>query len=106
MTPIESKRLIATFMNYAGGKPLTDELLLTLYNDWNSIMPVVDKIEDIIVDGDNSFNVTIGATNYCVIQDSWGELIEISDIYRETKLLTVEATIVKFIQWYYLNQIT
>lgn len=50
MTPIESKRLIATFMNYAGGKPLTDELLLTLYNDWNSLAPVLKKIRALDVD--------------------------------------------------------
>jgi hypothetical protein len=44
-TRIENKRLIATFMEYANGKPLTDSLLNSLYNDWNSIIPVIQEIK-------------------------------------------------------------
>jgi hypothetical protein len=44
-TRIENKRLLATFMNYANGKPLTPSLLDTLYNDWNSIIPIVQEIK-------------------------------------------------------------
>lgn len=44
-TTIETKRLIAKFMNYANNRPLTDELLKSLYNDWNSLMEVDEKIK-------------------------------------------------------------
>jgi hypothetical protein len=42
---LDNKRLIATFMNYANGKPLTDGLLDSLYNDWNSVIPVIQEIK-------------------------------------------------------------
>lgn len=41
---IEDKRMIAAFMNYAGGRPCTDELLSNQYNDWDSLFSVGDKI--------------------------------------------------------------
>ena len=44
MNTIENNKLIAEFMGYANKRPLTDSLLEKLYNDWNSIMPVVEKI--------------------------------------------------------------
>ena len=44
-TRIENKRLVATFMNYANGRPLTDDLLDKLYNDWNEIIPVVQEVK-------------------------------------------------------------
>lgn len=68
--------------------------------DWNWLMEVVEKIESIIFDNNNSFNVTIGSTNYCVIQDSNGDTYESVEDYGETKLLTTYKAIVKFIKWY------
>lgn len=44
-TRIENKRLIATFMEYANGRPLNDNLLDTLYNDWNSIIPLIQEVK-------------------------------------------------------------
>ena len=69
-------------------------------SDWNWLMKVVDKIESFVLNDDNSFNVTIGATNYCVIQDSYGEIYENIEDSEETKLLTVYKAIIKFIKWY------
>lgn len=68
--------------------------------DWNWLMKVVDKIESLVLNDDNSFNVTIGATNYCVIQDSYGEIYENTEDSEETKLLTVYKAVIKFIKWY------
>ena len=48
-TTIETKRLIAKFMNYANNRPLADGLLKSLYNDWNSLIPVVEKIKSLNV---------------------------------------------------------
>lgn len=69
-------------------------------SDWNWLMKVVDKIESFVLNDGNSFNVTIGATNYCVIQDSYGEIYENIEDSEETKLLTVYKAIIKFIKWY------
>jgi len=44
-TRIENKKLIAKFMNYANGRPLTDSLIDSLYNDWNAIIPVIHEIK-------------------------------------------------------------
>ena len=68
--------------------------------DWNGLMEVVEKIESFVFDDNNSFNVTIGATNYCVIQDSNGEIYENIEDSEETKLLTVYKAVIKFIKWY------
>ena len=68
--------------------------------DWNWLMEVVEKIESFVFDDNNSFNVTIGATNYCVIQDSNGEIYENIEDSEETKLLTVYKAVIKFIKWY------
>lgn len=68
--------------------------------DWNWVMKVVEAIEDIIFDEDNSFNVTIGSTNYCVIQDSNGEVYETIQDYGNSKLETVIKAINQFLIWY------
>ena len=70
------------------------------YSDWNWVMNVVEAIEDIIFDEDNSFNVTIGSTNYCVIQDSNGEVYETIQDYGNSKLETVIKAINQFLIWY------
>lgn len=69
--------------------------------DWNWLMPVVEKIEetDVFPETENAINVTIGATSYCVIKDSYGEKVEIttSEI---TKIKTVYKAVIEFIKWY------
>ena len=60
-------------------------------------MPVVEKIESFIFDENNSYNVTIGSTNYCIIQDSNGDSVEIIKDNGETKLETVYQAVVEFI---------
>ena len=77
---------------------------MKFHSDWNWIMKVVDAIEEIVFDDDNSYNVTIGSTNYCVIQDARGEVIEISGEYGKTKLNTVVRTLYKFLIWYNKNK--
>lgn len=73
---------------------------MLFHYSWDWLMPVVDKIESIIFNKDNSFNVTIGSTNFCVIQDSNGEVYESIEDYRESKLLTTYVAITEFIKWY------
>ena len=70
---------------------------------WDWLMPVVEKIESIIFNEDNSFNVTIGSGNYCVIQDSHGEVYDSVEDYKESKLLTTYSAVVDFIKWYNEN---
>jgi hypothetical protein len=99
MKTTENNKIIAEFMNYANGKPLTDGLLNTLYNDWNSVMSVVDKIEGL---------------------DYWtsltGELFEVGkngsltaiifyvgSLRKETKFEAVRNGCLEFIKWYNEN---
>ena len=99
MSIVEEKRLIATFMNYADGKPLTDELLLILYNDWNSIMPVVEKIETFVFDGDEYYNFQIlGGCCVYIISSHGNELVTVDNGI--SKLDCVYKSVVQFIQWY------
>ena len=74
---------------------------LRFHNDWNWLMTVVDMIENRIslLENDNSFNVTVGSTCYCVIQDSNGEVIEITGEGRN-KIMSVYKAVVDFIVWY------
>ena len=68
--------------------------------DWEWIMKVVNYIENIVLPNtDNCFNVTIGAGLYCVIQDAYGELVEISTC-ETTKILSVFEACVQFAEWY------
>ena len=73
---------------------------LKYHKDWNWLMRVVEKIESFVFNENNSFNVTIGATNYCVIQDSNGEFYDGVEDSGETKLLTVYNACIEFIKWY------
>jgi hypothetical protein len=69
--------------------------------DWNWIMEVVDKIESIVWEelNETSFNVTIGATSYCIIQDNNGELVEIIG-QGKTKIESVYKAVLEFINYY------
>ena len=117
---MESNKLIAEFM---GVKPtiLGDEITYEMYGaidciedgvdeqhffleeqllfhtSWDWLMPVVEKIENFIFDENNSYNVTIGSTNYCVIQDSNGDTIEIIKDNGKSKLETTYQAVVEFI---------
>ena len=73
---------------------------MRFHDDWNWLMQVVDKIESIVFDDNNSFNVTIGSTNYCVIQDANGEVYDNVTDNGESKLLTTLYACVEFIKWY------
>ena len=111
MKNLENNKLIAEFMgltiitdgislfdtNY---KPLKD-----YHADWNWLMEVVEKIEYVLplFPNDNSFNVTIGSTKYCVIQDSNGELVEFIG-QEKTRILSVYKAVVEFIKWYNQNK--
>jgi hypothetical protein len=95
----ENNKLIAKFMNYANNRPLTEGLLKTMYNDWNSLMEVVDKIE--------SLNFTFA------IKLKW---VKISKTYKSdevilvrweednTKIEAVYNACVAFIEWYNVNK--
>jgi hypothetical protein len=105
--------LIAEFMGFKKDSPSTNwyydlkksryyRLNELLYDtDWNWLMSVVDKIESIVWEeiNDTSFNVTIGATYYCVIQDNNGGMLEIIE-QGKSKLESVYNAVVKFITWY------
>jgi hypothetical protein len=69
--------------------------------DWNWLMEVVEKIESIVWEeiNDTSFNVTIGATSYCVIQDNNGGMIEIIG-EGKSKLESVYNACIEFVKWF------
>lgn len=77
--------------------------LIDFHNSWDLLMKVVDKIEDINIDG-NFFNVTIGDGNFCVIQDLHGELVEIN-VDASSKILTVYKSCVEFVRWCEKNRL-
>jgi len=81
-------------------KDIICSIYLQFHSDWNWVMKIVEAIEDIIFDEDNSFNVTIGSTNYCVIQDSNGEVFNTIQDYGNRKIDTVVLAINQFLIWY------
>lgn len=67
---------------------------------WDWLMKVVDKIENIPMPNDNWFNVMIGGSCYCVIQDATGDLnFEITG-EEGTKLKSVYKACVEFIKYW------
>ena len=73
---------------------------LKYHSDWNWLMRVVEKIEKIPEKNDNWFNVTVGASCYCIIQDATGELsFEIIGDGR-TKIEATYNACIEFIKWY------
>lgn len=116
---MEENKLIAEFMEWDVKRPATiptnlhlsnleldngDTMELRYHESWDWLMPVVEKIESFIFDENNSYNVTIGSTNYCIIQDSNGDSVEIIKDNGETKLETVYQAVVEFIKWYNKNK--
>jgi hypothetical protein len=103
MNTQENNKLIAEFMSvdYVDVDTyLEDNKELQYHTSWDWLMPVVERIESFIFDENNSYNVTIGSTNYCIIQDSNGDRIEIIKDNGETKLETVYKAVVEFIKQY------
>lgn len=102
MNTIEEKRLIATFMNYAGGKPLTDGLLHSLYNDWNSIMPVIEKIELMNKETGCMGVFTFFGLGHTKISCYKKEMLmhEINIMDESYGMMPTYDAVVKFIQWY------
>lgn len=107
----ENNRIIAEFMGDITS--LNDEVSfnkncsvneLQYHTSWDWLMPVVEKIESIIFDENNSFNVTIGSSIYCVIQDSNGECYDMTYDGEESKLAVVYKAVVEFIKWYNTNK--
>jgi len=76
---------------------------LKYHTSWDWLMPVVEKIELVMLENDNSINVTIGSSLYCTIQDSHMEVIELNTC-EPTKILTVYKAVVEFINWYNKNK--
>ena len=84
---IENNKLIAKFMNYANGRRLTDDLLKTLYNDWNSLMPVVEKCKERQIFG------------------SQGLINNIDKRLLQVDLLATYGNVISFIEFYNIKSI-
>lgn len=126
MNTLENNKLIAEFMNNWFEKTNRDDTFIEIginvprsseresslywltdlefHNSWDWLMPVVDKIESIIFEENNFFNVTIGGTIYCVIQDSNGEVYDVSYEGEESKFKVVYKAVIEFIKWYNENK--
>lgn len=100
---IENNKLIADFMNHPDLGTKGDFSYLKYHTSWDWLMPVVEKIENILLSTDNSFNVTIGCGIYCTIQDAYGELIDINTC-EPTKIEATYKAVVEFIKWYNKNK--
>ena len=118
MSNQENNKMIAEFMqlpteifqprgiiNYGIDNSWYEEHELSYHTSWDWLMPVVEKIENtnLFPTAENAVNVTIGATLYCVIQDSYGEELEIVG-QDKTKLLSVYQAVVEFINQYNKNK--
>ncbi len=96
---MKDNKLIAEFMDLKStGLSIYKESDYKYHKSWDWLMPVIDKIENFIFDENNSYNVTIGSTNYCVIQDSNGDTIEIIKDNGNSKLDTTYQAVVEFIK--------
>ena len=90
-------------MNYANSRPITDSLANKLYNDQNSLMEVVEKIESL---GYNIDTMKVDITKYQSSQFC-GIYIDGKRIYTnycETKIEAVYNACVEFIKWYNNNK--
>ncbi len=70
------------------------------YNSsWDWLMPVIDKIENIGMDGFKCFAVDI-ENNECEIKDYREGQSSVSYCEEETKILSVFMAVVEFIKWF------
>ena len=111
MNYTENNKLIAEFMGFVevdsgwyNYMPQLQAQDLKYHVSWDWLMPVVDKIERIVFDEENSFNVTIGSGIYCVVQDLHGECYEMIYDDEETKIEAVYKAVVDFIKWHNENK--
>ena len=114
MNTTENNKLIAEFMGaiirekYGCEEVEVHDVVVTApvwdgdvrYNQsWDWLMPVVEKIESL------GYGVTIGMTDYCVIQNDWKEdLEEICSMTENGKLLCTYNAVVEFIKWHNKNK--
>ena len=99
MTTTENNKLIAEFMNYANNRPITDSLANKLYNDWNSLMEVVEKIERL------DFKFEILSTRVDIVDNRVIDFKKrFEPIIKETKIEAVYNACVEFIKWYNNNK--
>ena len=76
--------------------PKTTDLQFHSSYDW--IMPVVEKIEQLLFPNDVFYNIHIlGGCCVCIISSDMDELGQYSE---PTKILTVFKAIVEYIKWY------
>ena len=97
---MEDKKLLAKFMNYGNGRPLTDGLLVKLYNDYESIMLIVEKIQSLgywfrtqSMNNGNVNSIYLGKTGDIAV------LVQSQHI-RDTLKFTYFITCVEFVKWY------
>jgi ABC-type Fe3+-hydroxamate transport system substrate-binding protein len=95
-TITDNNKLLAEFMNYANGKPITDSLAnnINYQNDWNVLMGVVEKIESLgydVIILHSSVEVTSPDIDFETIYGS-------SETY--SKIEAVYNTCVEFVKWY------
>ena len=106
---IENNKLIAEFLGFQstslGWFDNEEHLInvekdntfddLKFHSDWNWLMKVVEKIENL------GYGVTIGMADYCIIQNDWKEdLKEIHSLTKNGKLLCTYNACIEFIKWY------
>lgn len=97
---IKDGKTIATFMDFPtlslAGR-ITDELALTLFKDWNSLMTVVEKIESL---------------GYFVMINKWSSVYmgpesqrkSISSNFGDSKIDNTYQAVCQFIKWYNENK--
>ena len=93
--PKEVAKRLGIYLNY----PLSG---LKFHTDWNWIMEVVQKCEDL------DYTVTI-ATTYADIEGQWTNIPDVGAVYSDRKgdrLQGVIETISNFLKWYYESKAT
>jgi hypothetical protein len=97
---MNDNKLIAEFMGIEDCQQMGEYVTPNYHLSWDWLMTVIDKIENFIFDENNSYDVTIGGTNYCVIQDINGDNIQIIKDNGNSKLDTTYQAVVEFINQY------
>lgn len=92
MTTVEGNKLIKDFMNHTEFNTLEDKL--RYHTSWDSLMPVVEKIETILF------------TDF-IIEGRWSQCRPLNnEVFRnrgENKIQSVWLTVTQFILWYNQN---
>jgi len=97
MDTIKDKKIVAEFMNFpteALKGRITDELAKKQYNDWNSLMPVIQKIIK-----------TIGVKTIDECTDvEWNVSINVVRMYIGVDISQAFHYVVEYIKWYNCNK--